>query len=222
MSDGDPSWVLTVPFTVSSALRLDGETIEVVNGATIRVKPGMGDYNEFVFEGLDTLVDARQRFEALKVGVLAASIYIGGGVRIGHDLLELDETAPLPNDPGQAMAYPQGRSLRRLVLQWGQAEFQTEKVLPRFMEGLRIGLTAQKPIQAMLDPKVRLAGLLYSDTYFELSPQARFIGFIGVLEVLKDQEPRSAAARNLSIAGLANSTLQIRPRPNRFGKGYIT
>ena len=196
MANKDSAWVLRVPFKVAPALRLKGETVEIVNDVTIRVRSGIGEYNEFVLEGLATVLEARSQFEALRLGVLAASIYIGGGVRIGRDLLEIDAD-PIPNVTGQAMVYPEGRSLSGFALDDGKVEFQPEKVLPRFMEGLRIGLTARKPIEAMLDPKVKLAGLLYSDTYFEVSPQARLIGFIGVLEVLKDQGPRSEAAADL-------------------------
>jgi hypothetical protein len=199
MSDGDFGWVLAVPFTVASALRLCGETSETLNGVTVRVRPAIGGYNEFLFEGLDSVEQARQQFEALRTGTLAASLYIGGGVRVGRDLVELDENAALPSDPGQAMVYPRGRSLSRLILHVSEPEFQTEKVFPRFMEGLLAGLTARAPRQAMQDPKVRLAGTLYTESYFEASPQAQFIGFIGVLEVLKDQELRSTAVNELIV-----------------------
>jgi hypothetical protein len=197
MSDNDLGWILAVPFTVASPLRLNSETSETFDGVTIKVRPGEGEYNDFLFEGLSSVGEARQRFEALRTGVLAAGLYIGGGVRVSQDLIELDANAPWSGDRGQAMAYPQGRSLSRVTLEFGKVTFQTEKVFPRFMKGLRTGLTAPQPKKAMQDPKVRLAGLLYTDSHFEVSPQAQFIGLIGVLEVLKDTEPRSAEAGEL-------------------------
>jgi hypothetical protein len=197
MSDSDPGWVLAVPFMVATPLRLYGETSETLDSLTIRVLPAGSDYNKLLFEGLHSAEEARQQFEVLRTGTLAAGLYIGSGVRISREVIVLDENTAPPNDSGLAIAYPRGRDLSRLIIRPGEVEFQAEKVLPRFMKGLRVGLTAQRPGQAMQDKKVRLASLVYADSHFEASPQAKFLGFIGVLEVLKGQEPRSVAAREL-------------------------
>jgi hypothetical protein len=194
MPDSNSGWTLTIPFTVESPMRVKESITAVVNGLTIEVRSGGGDYDQFVIEGIESADEARLRFEMMKTGALTAGLYIAGGVRFGRELAVLHDGVPSPSDPAQPIAFPKNRDLSGFSVAFGKPEFQIDKVLPRFMEGLRIGLVATRVQQAMLDPKVSLAGLLYTDSHYEASPQAQFIGFIGVLEVLKDQELRSKSA----------------------------
>jgi len=71
------------------------------------------------------------------------------------------------------------------------------KVLSRMLESIEFGLSSVPARSVMSDSRVRLAAELYLDSYFEASESARFIGFVGVLEVLKDKDSSSEAARVL-------------------------
>jgi hypothetical protein len=197
MPSPDKEWVLRVPFTVAPALSLRAETTESFGEIQLTLRPEGSGYNCFLFEGLATIGQARHLFLTLKTGALTAGLYAGCGVRITDDLLELDESTPLPVEADRPMAYRLGQDLRWLVLNVGEPRFVTSRVLPRFMDGLRTGLTAEPALKAMQDPQVQLASLLYADSHFEKSPQARFIGLIGVLEVLKDQRQVSPATQEL-------------------------
>jgi hypothetical protein len=197
MSANEKTWVLSVPFVVSPPMEFDGETVDTFGDVRLTIRPAGGGFNLFLFEGLRTIEEAQQQFSALQTGVLTASIYLRGGVRIMEGLLEVDGSTQLPSDPAQPMTYPEGRDLSRVTLQIGQVSFVTDRVLPRFLEGLRVGLTAPKPSIAMQDRSVQLARTLFIDSYFERSPQARLLGLIGVLEVLKDKGSRSSEAQAL-------------------------
>ncbi|WP_157631896.1 hypothetical protein [Catelliglobosispora koreensis] len=159
--------------------------------------PPQSGHHMFLIEDLPSVAEAHERFAALRTGALAASLYLGGGVRISRELDVLDDTTPVPNNPGQAIVFPKGRSLAGIRLVFGQIQFQEDIALPRFFEGLQLGLTHPVPQQAAHDSKVELAGMLFVDSYYEATPQARFITLIGALEVLKDQDSRSPEALEL-------------------------
>jgi hypothetical protein len=74
---------------------------------------------------------------------------------------------------------------------------QTDKVWSRLIAAVEFGVRSRPAAIAMNDKRVRLALELYSDSYFETSNSARFLGFVTVLEVLKDRRSASEAAQGL-------------------------
>jgi hypothetical protein len=206
MSSPERGWILSVPFAVAPALHLKEETSEPLEGIQLKMRPAEFGYNRFLVEGLASIDHARDLFARLKAGALTAGLYAGCGVRIVDALLAVDDSTPLPSEPDRPMVYRHDQDLRRLVLHAGQPELHVARVLPRFMDGLRAGLTIESVSRAMQDPQVHLAGVLYTDSHFELSPQARFIGLIGVLEVLKDKGPCPPQPKNSSIDGWTSSS----------------
>jgi hypothetical protein len=191
------AWVLSVPFIVAPALEFETEVTETFGKVRLTVRSASFGYSRFLFEGFDSAEDARRMFSTLKAGALGAGLYAGCGVRITDDLLELNDTTPLPSELDRPMVYREGRDLSGIFLHAGEPRFIASKVVPRFMEGLRTGLTFESVSIAMQNQRVQLAALLYADSYFEKSPQARFLALIGVLEVLKDHDPISTDAQKL-------------------------
>ncbi|HCT80665.1 MAG TPA: hypothetical protein DGG94_22305 [Micromonosporaceae bacterium] len=177
-----------MPLTESLSEVIDGRVVAIEVGKTI---------DRFVIRGLADADDARQQFEVMKGAVLAASLQIGGGVRVRHDLVIVDDATKPPSDPSLPIAFSEGRSLSGIMLGVGQVSFQTEKVLPAFLAALRFGFSSTQLRLALRDERVALAGVLYVDSYYETSVQAQFLSLVGVLEVLKDQAPRSAAALDM-------------------------
>jgi len=197
LSQHGERWVLLVPFLVSPALRLDDQVDDQFGGLKLKLKPSTPGYNCVVVEDLVSADQARGVFEQLKVGLFSAGLNIGCGVRISGDLVEYDGFTPPSGGIGQAVMYRQGEKFISISLEFVAQEFIVDRVLPRFLKGLRDGLTFESVPLALRDAQVRLASELYTDSYFESSPQSRFIGLMGVLEVLKDKESASGATQNL-------------------------
>ncbi|WP_239341858.1 hypothetical protein [Frankia sp. CiP3] len=186
-----------MPFTVSPALRLVDEIAGQFGGLKLKLKPATPGFNCVVVEDLVSADQAREAFQQLKVGLLAAGLYTGCGVRVSDDLFEFDGSTPPSGRPGQAVLCQQGQQFLSVYFEFGDAAFIADRALPRFLEGLRAGITFDPVSLAMQDTQVRLASVLFTDSYFESSPQARFIGLMGVLEVLKDKESASSATQKL-------------------------
>lgn len=182
-------WTLQMPFSAPK-LRFTEELSETVGDLTIYNRPGTAPYSRLVVEGIDTIDEARKQFSALKRAMLAASLNVGCGIRVKGDLTVLDDDkAQLPREADQPFACRQGRSLARLIIGYGDPEFQLSRVLPRFKEGIELAMTSDFAVEAMRDKWIALACELYTDSFFEKSIAASFVTLIGALEILKDKDP---------------------------------
>jgi hypothetical protein len=190
----EEQWLLAVPFTSAPHVPFTEVLTETVTGRAITFQKGSAPYGFLLIEELKSVEEARHQFEALKRGMLAASLAIGCGIRIKHDLLVIDDATKLPSQPDQPYTCHQDRKDSRLAIRVGEPTFQLPRVLPKVMHGLAVGLGSSFAVEALRDEHVALACDLYVDSYFERSVPARFISLMGVLEVLKDQDPVSTKA----------------------------
>jgi len=182
--------MLQVPFASAPEIPFTEEITQAVAGYTILIAPGPAPYNRFIVKELETIDEVRDRFSALKRGILLASLSVGGcGIRIKDDLLVFEDATQLPNEElSQPFACPQGMSLARLVIKVGEPVFQLPLVLPSVTHGLEIGIASNFGVEALQDPRIALACDLYTGSFFEKSFAAQFIALITVLEVLKDRD----------------------------------
>lgn len=197
-------WLLSVPFASAPYVPFVEALTETVAGRAITIQPGHAPYGYLLVEELDSIDQVRDQFEALKRGMLAASLVIGCGIRIKDDLLVVDDTTALPSQPDQAYTCRQDRNDIRLQITVGEPIFQLPRVLPKVMHGLEVGVGSSFAVEALRDERVALACDLFVDSFFEQSIPARFISLIGVLEVLKDQDSVSPEAARLVNAWLSN------------------
>jgi hypothetical protein len=107
------------------------------------------------------------------------------------------------------LIFQEGRDLSGLAIIPGVVQIQFEKVLPKLLASLEFGLTSGPAHTIMTDRYVKLATELYVDSHFEVSNSARFIGLIGVLEVLKDKNPASDSARRLVDGWIREATTTL-------------
>lgn len=193
----EPKWVLMIPFMTASGFPLEENHAVTLGGLHAKVRPAGFDYTEITIDGIDSARAAYDLFEAMRVGLLVASLNLDLGIRVLPNALTLDFDSPMPNQPEVPLIYPKGKNLSRLVLHIGVVENNPDKVLPKLLESVEIGLSLESARRAISDDRVGLAVDLYIDSYFETSDSARFIGFVGVLEVLKDKDPSSDTAKVL-------------------------
>ena len=193
----EPKWVLTIPFITAPGFPLEGSHAVTLGGLQAEVRPASFDYTKITIDGIESARAAYDLFEAMRVGMLVASLNLDLGIRVLSNALTLDFDSPMPNQPEIPLIYPKGKNLSRLVTHVGVVKNNPEKVLPKLLESVEIGLSLKSAQGAISDDRVRLAVELYLDSYFETSDSARFIGFVGVLEVLKDKDPSSDVAKVL-------------------------
>jgi Apea-like HEPN len=158
---------------------------------------------------------AYDRFEAVRTGLLAASLTTGMGIRIKDEVVRLADGA-LPPDVDVPFIFKEGHDLRPLVIVPGRVQMQMAKFMPRFRQGLEFGLTSPSAIQAMVNDRVRLAFEIYTDSFFETSDSARFLGLVGVLEVLKDKQAVSDDALSLVERWIKETSVLEAPEAESF------
>lgn len=190
-------WVLMIPFVTAPGFPLEESRTVTIGGLQAEVRPAGFDYTQITIDGIESARAAYDLFEAMRIGLLAASLNLDWGIRVLSDVLTLESDSPMPNRLDAPLIYPKGKDLSRLVIHTGAVRKNPDKVLPKLVESVEIGLSSVSARRAMSDDRVRLAVELYIDSYFETSASARFIGFVGVLEVLKDKDPSSDAAKAL-------------------------
>ena len=193
----EPKWVLMIPFMTAPGFPLEERHAVTLGGLQAEVRPAGFDYTEITIDGIESARAAYDLFEAMRVGMLVASLNLDFGIRVLPNALTLDFDSPMPNQPEVPLIYPKGKNLSRLVMHIGVVKNNPDKVLPGLLESVEIGLSLESARRVISDDYVRLAVELYIDSYFETSDSARFIGFVGVLEVLKDKDPSSDAAKVL-------------------------
>lgn len=193
----DGPWRLHVPFMSAPGMTFSEEVSKTVAGCTILIQQDTNPYSRLVISELATIDEARDKFSALQRAMLAASLMVGCGIRVKDNLKVFNHVAQLPSEANQPFVCPQERSLARLVLSAGEPELQVQRVLPQVLEGIEVGMSPSFAVQAMRDQHVSLACELYIDSFFERSIPTQFIGLIGVLEVLKDQDAVSSEAMQL-------------------------
>lgn len=192
-----PKWVLMIPFITAPGFPLEESRTVTIGGLQAEVRPAGFDYTQITVDGIESAQAAYDLFEAMRIGLLAASLNLDWGIRVLPKVLTLEFDSPMPNRLDVPLIYPKGKDLSRLVMHIGAVSQIPDKVLPKLLESVEIGLSSVSARKAMSDDRVRLAVELYIDSYFETSDSARFIGFVGVLEVLKDKDPSSDAAKVL-------------------------
>ncbi len=193
----EPEWVLMIPFITAPGFPLKESHTVTLGGLHAEVRPAGFDYTQITIDGIRSAQAAFDLFESMRIGILIASLNINWGIRVLSNVRILESDSPMPNEPDVPLIYPKGKNLRRLIGHVGVIQMNPDKVLPKLLESLEIGLKLASARKAMTDSLVKLAIELYVDTYFEASDSARFIGFVGVLEVLKDKDSSSDAATAL-------------------------
>lgn len=196
MSSGGP-WRLHVPFVSAPRMTFTEEATKTVADCTILIQHDTDAYNRLVINELATIEQAHDKFLALQRAMLAASLMVGCGIRIKDDLKVFDDMAQLPTGTDQPFVCPQERSLEGLAIIFGEPELQISRILPQVIKGIEVAMTSSFAVDATRDQRVSLACELYTDSFFEKSTPAQFIAFIGVLEVLKDQDSVSPEAMQL-------------------------
>jgi hypothetical protein len=193
----EPRWVLQIPFITAPGFTLAEGSATTFGGLQAELLPAGADHTRIVVSGIETESAARALFESLRTGLLVGSLNISWGVRVRNEVRTLNLDSPLPDEVDMPLIYPEGKDLSRLLIRSGVVQTQFDKVLPRLLASLEFGLTSARARQAMTDDRVSLAFELYVDSYFEISDWARFLGLVGVLEVLKDKDTASDGAQSL-------------------------
>lgn len=196
-SSPEPKWVLMIPFITAPGFPLEGSHAVTLGGLQAEVQQASFGYTKITIDGIESAQAASDLFEAIRIGFLVASLNLGSGIRVLSDALTLDLDSPMPSQPDVPLIYPKDKDLSRLVVHTGAVKMIPGKVLSRMLESIEFGLSSVPARSVMSDSRVRLAAELYLDSYFEASESARFIGFVGVLEVLKDKGSSSEAAKVL-------------------------
>lgn len=190
----ESAWILCVPF-MGSVIAFQQECTETLAETRIEIVPSAGGYTNLLIADFESPDQARDRFEAVRNGLLAASLTTGMGFRIKDEVVLLADFAPAP-DIDTPFIFKEGHDLSSLVLVPGKIQKQMTKFIPTFLQGFEFGLTSSSVLKAMANDRVRLAFEIYTDSFFETSDSARFLSLIGVLEVLKDKRAVSDDARS--------------------------
>lgn len=190
-------WVLQVPFIAEPGFTLGVERQATFAGINAIFRPHSFGYTNLIIGDLDSEQAARKLFEAVRRGLFAASLTIDWGLRVRHEVLTISGSNPLPNEVEIPMIYQDTQNLRRLVVKATVSGTQIDRVWPRFIDSVNIGMTSESVEQALIHDRVKLAFELHAESYFEQSESARFIGLIGVFEVLKDKNPVSGSAQQM-------------------------
>jgi hypothetical protein len=191
----EPEWILCVPF-IGSVVTFEQRHIETLADTRIEIVPSAKGYNKLLIASFESSDQARDRFEAVRTGLLAASLTSGMGIRVKDEVVRLADGAP-PPDVDMPFIFKEGHDLRQLIIVPGNVKRQIAKFMPRFRQGFEFGLVSQSALNAMANERVRFAFEIYADSFFETSDSARFLGLVGVLEVLKDRQAVSDDVRGL-------------------------
>ncbi|GAA1272901.1 hypothetical protein GCM10009677_27570 [Sphaerisporangium rubeum] len=212
-------WRLLAPF-IAPKFRFPNKVAVTVIGHNAIIRQASFPLSEIVVENLPSVDAAQEVFLAIKRGMLIASINLSCGIRIADEVAILDAVTPLPGQDERPFICPQDRSLARLVMKSGPVEFQMSYALPKLIHGLESGARSTSAALALSDQRLALACMLYTDSFFETSPEAQFITLIGVLEVLKEQDPVSQEAEQL-IDGWLNEIRQLEPGEAQSLRGRL-
>jgi hypothetical protein len=191
------TWALQVPFITKPGFALKETRTATLAGVRLELRPAAFGYTNIVVSSLSSEIRARDLFNAMRISLFVASLNASWGIRVQGEALTLDLDAPLPNRVDVPLIYPEGKDLSRLAASHGPIGIQIDKVWQKFLGGIAFGLESKAARAVMSEERVKLAFELYVDSYFEFSDTARFLGFVGVLEVLKDNQTRSDAALGL-------------------------
>jgi hypothetical protein len=217
----EPRWVLQVPFITSPGFTLAESRAVSFGGLRAELSSGIAGYTNFRIEGLESEQAARDLFRSLLVGLLAGSLTASWGIRVQSDVKVLYKDSPKPNERGVPLIFQEDRDLSGIAIIPGTVQIQFEKVLPKLLASLEFGLTATPAQTIMTNRFVKLAAELYVDSYFEVSDSARFIGLIGVLEILKDKNPTSDSARRLVDGWIREATTTLGDDEARSFRGSL-
>lgn len=210
----ESNWILCVPF-IGSVITFEQQCVETLAETRIEILPSARGYTKLLISGFESSSQAYDRFEAVRTGLLAASLTTGMGIRIKDEVVRLADSAP-PPDVDVPFIFKEGHDLRQLVIVPGKVQMQMAKFMPRFRQGLEFGLTSPSAIQAMVNDRVRLAFEIYTDSFFETSDSARFLSLVGVLEVLKDKQAVSDDALSLVERWIKETSVLEAPEAESF------
>lgn len=194
-------WVLQIPFITAEAFKLSEERNATFSGYNVTFRPGPFDYTTMTIGGLESEQAACDLFQTVRAGFFAASLMISWGVRSRDEVKIIPQGSSLREVLGPSLVgntdmpliYQEGQDLSRLTGKFERG-INIDKVWPKFVEALEIAAASRFASGALADARVKLAFELYVDSHFELSDSARFLGVVGVLEILKDKSTVSETA----------------------------
>lgn len=202
-------WNLMIPFATSPELPIDEEQPLEFDSFRGKLQPYSFGYLRLLIEGLESSEVAQQVFMYLRTGLLAMSLNLHCGMRVQDKAELLQEDSPMPNRVGVPIIYPEGKDLSRLLIHHGSVRFQVGKVMPTVLRSLTFGMRSDSARRAISNERVNLALELYGDSYFETTTAARFLALVNVLEVLKDTDDSSEAARSLIDQWITEAESQL-------------
>ena len=82
----ESKWNLCVPF-MGSVITFLREHVETLAGTRMEISPSHRGYTKLLITGFESPEQARDRFQAVRTGLLAASLTTGMGIRIEDDVL---------------------------------------------------------------------------------------------------------------------------------------
>lgn len=192
----DNRWDLHVPYAAPT-LAFTDPFVETVSGYKISIRQSGPGRGRIAVNGLTSAEDAQEVFDALRRGVVTASLNLSTGIRVKGELAVVRQDDPLPKDRDQPFTCRQGRNLASIFIIAGEASFQIPKILDTLRQSLEVGFRHPGVEEALKRPRIALACQLFIDSHFEASDEARLLSLMSVLEVLKDQDASSAAAQQL-------------------------
>ena len=190
-------WVLQIPFMMAPRFTLNEERDAAFAGVNAKLRPASYGYTNVIINGLESEQAARSLFASVRRGFLVASLNTNGGLRVKGEVITIGRASPIPKEVDVPLIYQEDQDLSRILVARPLIGTQFDKTWPRILKGIEFGITSKSGVEALADYHVELALELYADSHFEYSDSARFIGLVGVLEVLKDQSQASEAAQTL-------------------------
>jgi hypothetical protein len=205
-------FTVRLPFRPSSQLRwedLDEDQLVTMGSRVARLVQGPNDL-VLIAEGIESEAHALELLDRLKGGLLWASLRLGCGILTDPTLqgvrTPIDPTLPETVMPavdadavGAAFVYPDDPAQTF----WQMAVDVERKAVSvaTFTQEVATGLRELPRASAMLaDPRVELATQLYTDSFFEKAPPARFLTLAMVLEVLREPSQQPPAVQELLTA----------------------
>jgi hypothetical protein len=136
------SWVLQVPFVTEPVFPLKETRAVTLAGYQAELRPASSNYINVIVSGLNSTSSARDLFNSLRTALLVASLNSNWGIRVKNEVAALAEDTPLPSQVDIPLIYPEGKDLRRLLMNVGPIQKQVDRVWPKLIAGVEFGLTA--------------------------------------------------------------------------------
>jgi hypothetical protein len=196
-SKESPAWNLQIPFVTSPELAIAESRNVAIGDYQAQLMPGAFGYARLRVGGIASDQTARELFELIRIGLLAASLSMSWGIRVQDDVTVLADGAKPPRDPAKPFVFKDGHDLSGLYIKENPVQMSLDKSMPLMAAGFEFGVQSSTARNAIGIDRVKLALELYVESYFEISDSAQFVGLVNVLEVLKDTDAMSDTAQVL-------------------------